>query len=237
VQNLKLIPIGGLGEIGKNMMAIDSGDDLVAVDAGLMFPEEEMLGIDLVIPDVTYFVDRIDRMRGIIITHGHEDHIGALPYILPKLPGVPVYATRLTAGLIKGKLKEHRLLESTEVITYESGDRVQLGGFSVEPFRVNHSIPDAVGVAIHTPMGTIVHTGDFKFDHTPVDGKPADFSKIARLGDEGVLALCSDSTYAERPGYTPSEQAIGAAFDRVFMEAPGRVIVATFASLTLVSSR
>lgn len=231
MQNLRLIPIGGLGEIGKNMMAIDSGDDLVAVDAGLMFPEDEMLGIDLVIPDVSYFVQHLDRMRAILITHGHEDHIGALPYLLPRLPGVPIYATRLTAGLIKGKLKEHRLLETTEVITYGSGDRIKLGDFEVEPFRVNHSIPDAVGVAIHTPMGTVVHTGDFKFDHTPVDGLPADFSKIARLGDGGVLALCSDSTYAERPGYTPSEQAIGSAFDRVFMEAPGRVIVATFASL------
>ncbi|MFN8532591.1 MAG: ribonuclease J [Dehalococcoidia bacterium] len=228
---LRLIPLGGLGEIGKNMMAIDTGDDLLVVDCGLQFPEEEMLGVDLVIPDIRYLQENLDRLRGILITHGHEDHIGAIPYVMPRLKGVPVWATRLAAGLIRVKLKEHRLQEEVQLFEYGPGDRISLGGCEVEPFRVNHSIPDSVGLAIRTVHGTIVHTGDFKFDHTPVDGMPADFARIARLGDEGVLALCSDSTYAERPGYTPSEQAVSRALMNVFYEAPGRIIVATFASL------
>ncbi|MCL6648171.1 MAG: ribonuclease J [Chloroflexi bacterium] len=228
---LRLIPLGGLGEIGKNMMVIDTGRDLIAVDCGVQFPEEEMLGIDLVIPDISYLVTHRDRLRAILITHGHEDHIGALPYVLPKLRGVPIWATRLALGLIRVRLREHRLLEEANLAEYRPGDRIRLGELEVEPFRVNHSIPDSVGLAIRTPLGTVIHTGDFKFDHTPVDGVPADFARLARFGDEGVLALLSDSTYAERPGYTPSEQRVSAALLNIFHEAPGRVIIATFASL------
>ncbi|MBI4301019.1 MAG: ribonuclease J [Chloroflexi bacterium] len=227
---LRVIPLGGWGEIGKNMLALEYGNDIVVVDAGLMFPEEEMLGVDLVIPDISYLLDNHHKIRAILITHGHEDHIGALPYILPRL-NVPVYSTRLANGLISVKLKEHKLLSEANLNIVQPGDEITLGQFHVEFFRVNHSIPDAVGLAIHTPLGIVVHTGDFKVDHTPVDGKPTDFNKLAQIGAQGVLLLFSDSTYVESPGYTLSERVVGEALDRIMAEAPGRVIVATFASL------
>jgi ribonuclease J len=226
---VRIIPLGGLGEIGKNMMAVECGDDIVVVDAGLMFPEAEMPGVDLVIPDVSYLVENKERVRAIVVTHGHEDHTGALPYVLPRLD-VPIYATRLTQGLISVKLKEHHLLEKAKLNSVQAGDQITIGCFRLEFFHVCHSIPDGVGIALHTPIGLIVHTGDFKFDQTPVDNRLTDFAMLARLGGEDVLALLSDSTNAEQPGYTPSEKQVGEMFDRVFMRAPGRIIVATFAS-------
>src|SRR5581483_5130993 len=228
---LRVIPLGGLGEIGKNMMAIEYGGDIILIDGGLMFPENEMLGIDLVIPDVTYLLDKTDRIRGWVITHGHEDHTGGLPYLLPQLNFPPLYGTGLTQGLIRVKLDEHHLLDQTERHVVQAGDCLQLGVFSVEVFQVCHSIPDSVGVAVHTPVGTIVHTGDFKLDHTPVDGKLTDFAKLAQLSAEGVLALFSDSTRVEAPGYTPSEKIVSDTLDTVFANASGRIILATFASL------
>ncbi len=227
---LRVLPLGGLGEIGKNMMVYETTDDIVVVDAGLMFPEEEMLGIDLVIPDISYLVDHADKLRGILITHGHEDHIGALPYVLRAL-NVPVFASRLSAGLINVKLKEHKLARERTVNVITPGERFELGGIGVEFFRVAHSIPDACGVILHTPGGKVVHTGDFKLDHTPVMGQHTDLNRLAEIGNEGVALLCSDSTYAEVPGYTPSEQAVGESLDFVMSKAEGRVIVATFASL------
>lgn len=227
---LKIIPLGGLSEIGKNMMAMEYENDIIVIDAGLMFPEEDMLGIDLVIPDVTYLLDKRDKVRGIVITHGHEDHIGALPYVLPQI-NVPVYSTKLTKGLISVKLKERKALAETNLRVVTPGREVSLGIFRLEFFPVCHSIPDAVGLIIHTPIGTIVHTGDFKLDHTPVNGKPTDLSRLAQLGARGILLLLSDSTYAELPGYTPSEKVIGETLDRIMAEAPGRVIIATFSSL------
>jgi len=226
---LRLIPLGGLGEIGKNMMLMEYGDSILVIDAGLMFPENYMLGIDIVIPDITYLLERKDKVRGIIITHGHEDHIGGLPYVLPQV-NVPVYATRLTRGLIEVKLKEHKLLREASLHTIQPGDVLNLGPFRIEFFRVCHSIPDGVGLAVETPVGLVVHSGDFKFDHSPVDGRLTDFAKLAELGGRGVLVLLSDSTNAETPGYTHSEQEIGETFDRIFSRAEGRVIVATFAS-------
>lgn len=233
---LRVIPLGGLGEIGKNMMAFEQGDDIIIVDAGLMFPEEEMLGVDLVIPDVTYVEERVHKLRGILITHGHEDHTGALPYVLQKLrlPGgklPPVFCTRLTHGLIDVKLREHKLAKQSDVRIVRPGERVKLGRFNVEFVHITHSIPDSTSLAIQTPLGMVFHTGDFKFDHTPVMGDAPDLSRIAELGREGVLLLLSDSTYADTPGYTPSELTIADALDRIMSEAPGRVIVATFASL------
>lgn len=227
---LRVVPLGGLEEIGKNMMAFEYGDDIVVVDCGLMFPEESMLGIDLVIPDITYLEEHRDKVRGIIITHGHEDHTGALPYVLARLPA-PVYATRLTRGLIEVKLREHKLKEKTELITIEPGGHVPFGEMTFEFFHQCHSIPDAVGVIVHTPVGVLVHTGDYKFDQTPVDGEPPDYARLAQLGREGVLALFGDSTRADTPGHTPSERVIDAAFARVFDQAKGRIIVASFASL------
>ncbi len=226
---LRVIPLGGLGEIGKNMMVFETTDDIVVVDAGLQFPEEEMLGIDLVIPDISYLLERREKVRGILITHGHEDHIGALPYILRDL-NVPVYASRLSAGLINVKLKEHRVRDRT-VNVIVPGERFTLGRIGVEFFRVAHSIPDACGLILHTPAGRVVHTGDFKLDHTPVMGQHTDLNRLAEVGREGVALLCSDSTYAEIPGYTPSEQVVGDSIDFVMARAEGRVIVATFASL------
>ena len=227
---LRVVPLGGLGEIGKNMMALECGGDIVVIDAGVLFPEEGMPGIDFVIPDITYLRQNSDRVRAILITHGHEDHIGALPYVLAELD-VPVYASRLTHGLISVKLREHGRLKNARLNVVEPGTRFNVGRFGVEFFRVCHSIPDAMGVAIGTPLGLVVHTGDFKIDHSPVDGKRTDFSSLARLAEEGVFLLMSDSTYAEVEGYTPSERVVGEALDRVIGEAPGRVMVATFASL------
>jgi len=227
---LRIIPLGGLGEIGKNMMAMEYEDDIIVIDTGLMFPEEEMLGIDLVIPDISYLLENRDKVRGIVVTHGHEDHIGALAYVLPQL-NVPVYSTKLTRGLISAKLKEAKALAGAKLKLVSPGMKVSLGKFTVEFFPVCHSIPDAVGLIISMPMGTVVHSGDFKLDFTPVDGKPTDLSRLAQLGNQGVLLLLSDSTYSGLPGYTPSERVVGETFDHVIANAPGRVIVATFSSL------
>jgi ribonuclease J len=228
---LKVIPLGGLGEIGKNMMVIQYDEDLLIIDSGLMFPEEDMLGIDLVIPDISYIAERKDKVRGIVITHGHEDHIGALPYLLPQLDNVPVYATKLTNGLIRTKLKERRTREGVNLKVLETGHEITLGKFRVELFPVCHSIPDAAGVIIRTPDGVIINSGDFKIDYTPVSGKGTDLSRLAQLGSQGVLLLMADSTYAELPGYTPSEQVVGESLEHVIANAPGRVIVTTFSSL------
>jgi ribonuclease J len=222
--------LGGLGEIGKNMMVVEYADDIIVIDAGLMFPEEEMLGIDLVIPDISYLVERKDRIRGIVITHAHEDHIGALPYVLPQL-GAQIYATKLAQGIMKVKSKGGRALAQAKVNTIEPGVKYNLGRFKVEPFPVCHSIPDSIGLIIHTPVGIIVHSGDFKLDYTPVDGRVCDFSRLAHIGGQGVLLLMSDSTYAETPGYTPSEKVVGETLDSIMGNAQGRVIVTTFASL------
>ena len=227
---MKLIPLGGHSEVGKNMMVLEYEDDIIIIDAGLMFPEEEMLGIDLVIPDITYLLERREKVRGIIITHGHEDHIGALPYVLPQL-NVPVYCTRLTEGLISLKLRERRTLAEAEIKVFPTDGTFTLGKFRIEFFPVCHSIPDSVGLVIHTPIGSIVHTGDFKLDHTPVGCLPTDLSKLAQLGKDGIMLLLSDSTYAELPGYTPSERVVGDAIDHIMAEAKGRVIIATFSSL------
>jgi len=225
---LKIISLGGLGQIGKNMMVIEYDDHLLVIDAGLMFPENEMLGIDIVIPDMSYVLERKDKVIAVIVTHGHEDHIGALPYLLSQIKA-PVYASRLTQGLIEVKLRESRI-NDVERHVIAPGDSLSLGPFHTEFFRVNHSIPDGVGLAIDTPVGLIMHSGDFKFDSTPVDGLPTDFAKLADLGRRGVLLLLSDSTNAETPGYTPSERSIAHIFEDVFAHADGRVIVATFAS-------
>lgn len=230
-EKIRLIPLGGLGEVGKNMMVVEYGDDIIIIDCGLMFPDDEMFGVDLVIPDTSYLHDKKHRIHGIFITHGHEDHIGGLAYILPMLDFPPIYATRLTQGLISVKLKEHKLLDKTIINTVTPGDQVALGECLIEIIRVNHSVPDAAALAIHTPIGTIVHTGDYKFDHTPTDGKPADFGTLARIGNQGVLVMMGDSTRVESPGYTPSERVINDSFDKIFANAPGRIIIATFASL------
>jgi len=213
------------------MMVVEYGDDIIIIDAGVMFPDEEMLGVDLVIPDTSYLNDKKDRIRGILITHGHEDHIGSLSYVLPMLDFPPVYATRLTQGLINVKLKERRLLDKATVIAVTPDDRVKLGKCEAEFFRVNHSIPDAVGVVVHTPVGSIVHTGDYKFDYTPTSGRPADLGTIGRIGNEGVLLMMGDSTRVESAGFTPSESVINDSFDKIFANAPGRILIATFASL------
>ena len=227
---LRIIPLGGLGEIGKNMMAIEYGDDILIIDCGLMFPDEAHHGVDIVLPDAQYVIDRAENVLGVVITHGHEDHIGALPHILPELR-VPVYGTALTIGLVSVKIRESRRPRGISLETVEPGDTLNLGAFNVTLFRVNHSIPDAAGVIIDTPVGTIVHTGDFKLDHTPVDGKPTDFQRLAQAGEDGVLLLLSDSTYADVAGHTPSEAVVGKALTRYIGEAQGRVIVASFASL------
>lgn len=229
--SLRIIPLGGLGEIGKNMMALEYEDDIVIVDCGVQFPEEGMFGVDLIIPDISYLLERLDKVRAILITHGHEDHIGALPFILPQL-NCSVYAPRLAHGLITAKLKERRVARDLVVTPIDPGIVHQIGdSFEVSWFRVCHSIPDAMGIAIGTPLGTVIHTGDFKIDHTPVDGRIFDLPSLSHYGDDGVLLLCSDSTYAEVPGYTTSEKVVGEALDRAIGEADGRVLVATFASL------
>jgi ribonuclease J len=226
---LRIIPLGGVGEIGKNMFVFEYGDDIVVIDCGLMFPDEEMFGIDLVIPDVTYLVENRDKVRAFLITHAHEDHVGGLPYVLPNFPGVPVYASTLARGLLGIKIKEHKL-HSNPLLPLDPGDNLQIGPFRVEPFRISHSIPDAMGMALHTPVGTVVTTGDFKFDHTPVDGRRSDFAALSRLGEDGVICLLSDSTRAESPGYTLSERTVGETFREIMEPLDGRVIVATFAS-------
>jgi len=226
---LIIFALGGVGEIGKNMYVVQHGNDIVVVDAGLKFPEEDMLGIDIVIPDISYLTENRDKVRGILITHGHEDHIGGLPYVLKHL-NVPVYGTKLTLGLIEGKLKEAGLLGETKRILIHADSEVQLGTIKASFFKTNHSIPDSVGVCLDTPEGRVVHTGDFKFDHTPVNNQYADLQRMAEIGQEGVLVLLSDSTNAERPGFTPSESMIGSNFEDIFRKAQQRVVVATFAS-------
>ncbi|WP_378952461.1 ribonuclease J [Pelosinus sp. sgz500959] len=227
-QKIQIIPLGGMGEIGKNMTVIRFGDDIIVIDCGLMFPEDDMLGIDLVIPDISYLIENRDFVRAIVLTHGHEDHIGALPYVLKQL-NVPVYGTRLTLGILEGKLKENNV-PATNLIPVQAGDEVQIGIFSVGFINVSHSIADSVAISVKTPIGTIVHTGDFKFDQTPVDGKVTDFHKFAELGDQGVLVMLADSTNAEHVGYTMSEKSVGVTFDETFSTATGRIIIASFSS-------
>jgi ribonuclease J len=229
-KKLKIIPLGGLGEVGKNMMAYEFDDQILVVDAGLMFPENDMIGVDYIIPDFEYLYDKGHKVAGIIITHGHEDHIGAIHHVLSRIPA-PVFGTNLTIGLIEVKLARHGLASKADLRPVQAGGTVQIGPFQVEFFHVCHSIPDAVGLGITTPAGLVVHTGDYKFDHTPVDNWPTDYAKLAEFSTRGVDLLLSDSTNAERPGWTPSERVIGPAFDDVIENAPGRVIIATFASL------
>ncbi|RMD50792.1 MAG: ribonuclease J, partial [Candidatus Thermofonsia bacterium] len=227
---LKIIPLGGCGEIGKNMTVIEYGDEIIIIDAGIMFPENDMLGIDAIIPDYNYLMDKRHKIKAILVTHGHEDHVGALPHLLKDI-NAPIYATPLTAGLIEVKLRQAKLLDQAKINVFDAGDVFDIGVFTIEPFHVTHSIPDCVGFGITTPVGLIVHTGDYKFDHTPADGWPPDFAKLAEFSKRGVLCLLADSTNADRPGWTPSEKVIDAAFDELFRTAPGRIIVASFASL------
>lgn len=228
-ENLKIIPLGGLLEIGKNITVLEYGNDIVLVDCGLAFPEDDMLGIDLVIPDLAYLEKNKEKIRGLVITHGHEDHIGSIPYLLKQF-NVPIYATKLTIGLIEHKLEEHKLLRSTKLKVVNPGQTVNLGSMKVEFIRTTHSIPDACSLAIHTPVGTVVHTGDFKIDYTPIDGEMMDFGRLAALGNKGVLALLSDSTNSERKGYTMSESTVGEVLDKLFINCTKRIVVATFSS-------
>ena len=228
--SLKIIPLGGLHEIGKNITIFEYENEIILVDCGLSFPDDDMLGIDLVIPDVSYLEKNADKIKGLLITHGHEDHIGAVPYLLKKI-NIPIYATKLTAGLIRNKLEEHKLLRSTKLHEVVQGQTISLGkNFKVEFIRSSHSIPDSVMLAITTPAGTVLHTGDFKVDYTPIDGKIMDFGRIAELGNQGILALMSDSTNAERKGFTMSERSVGEVFDKLFLHCTKRIVVATFAS-------
>ena len=226
---LKIIPLGGLGEIGKNLTVYEYGQDIVVVDCGIGFPDEELYGIDLVIPDVSYLRQNKDKIRGIVITHGHEDHIGALPYVMRELD-VPIYATSLTAGIIELKLEEFDLLYNTQIFTKKAGDRFKLGCFEIEFIHVNHSIADSVALAIRTPIGTVIHTGDFKIDVTPIQGEMIDLARLGQLGKQGVLALLSDSTNVEKPGHTESERKVAEKFDELFKGCEKRIIVTTFAS-------
>jgi ribonuclease J len=233
---LRIIPLGGLGEIGKNMTVFEWGNDAVIVDTGLMFPANDMLGVDYIIPDFSYLVHRVKERRdlklhAILYTHGHEDHTGGVNHVIDAFHGTPIYATPLTAGLLENKLRESRLSQHTQMNVFNAGDQLKVGPFVIDTFHVNHSIPQCVGFGFHTPWGIVVHTGDYKFDHTPVDGQPADYARLAGFQQEGVLMLMADSTNADRPGWTPSEAVIDGAFDQVFREAEGRIIVATFASL------
>ncbi len=227
---LRILPLGGLGEIGKNITLYEYGEDMFLVDCGMSFPDEEMLGIDIVIPDFTYVKNNVDKIKGLVVTHGHEDHIGGIPYLLKEC-NIPVYGTALTIGLIEGKLREHKLMDSAKLNVVKPRDVVKLGEFKVEFIHVNHSIPDAVAVAIETPIGTVIQTGDFKIDTTPIDGEVIDLARFGELGKNGVLALLSDSTNAERPGFTPSESIVGESFSNLFKKAENkRIIVATFSS-------
>lgn len=227
---IRIIPLGGLNEIGKNMLVIEVNDEIVVIDCGLAFPEDEMLGVDLVIPDISYLIKNREKVRALILTHGHEDHIGAIPYVLRDL-NIPIYGTKLTLGLVEIKLMEFGIdLNSVKLFTVRAGDVISFNNMRIEFIRTTHSIADSVAVAIHTPLGPIVHTGDFKVDFTPIEGEPIDLIRFAELGKQGVLALLCDSTNAERPGFTLSEKTVGATFDRIFSQAHGRVIVATFSS-------
>ena len=228
-EKLKIIPLGGLNEIGKNLTVYEYGGDIIVVDVGMGFPDDDMYGIDVVIPDVSYLIKHQDKIRGIFLTHGHEDHIGALPYVLRSF-NAPIYATPMTLGLVKLKLEEHKLLDTAKLVTCEAGDMIQAGKFSVEFIHANHSIADSVSFAIKCPVGTVVHTGDFKIDPTPIKGKIMDLTRLGELGKEGVLAMLADSTNVERPGHTRSERAVGASFDVLFKNCDERIIVTTFAS-------
>lgn len=229
ISKLKIIPLGGLGEIGKNMTAFEFGGDIIVVDCGMGFPDEDMYGVDMVLPDISYLKANASRVRGIIITHGHEDHIGAVPYVLKELD-VPIYTMPLTAALIELKLEEHDLLYNTQIFTKKVGSSFRLGAFTIEFINVNHSIPDAVALAIGTPIGTVIHTGDFKIDITPIQGSMMDIARLGQLGNDGVLALLSDSTNVEKPGYSASERKVGASFNKLFMGCDKRIIITTFAS-------
>ncbi|MBU3188495.1 ribonuclease J [Clostridium bowmanii] len=226
---IKIIPIGGLGEIGKNITAIEYKDEIIVIDCGISFPDADMYGVDLVIPDVTYLLENRDKVKGIFLTHGHEDHIGALPYVLKQI-NIPVYGTRLTLGLVENKLQEHGIMADCTLNVVKAGDIIKLEKLSVEFIRVSHSIADACAIAVHTPIGRIVHTGDFKIDYTPIDGELLDFERFAKLGGQGVLLLMADSTNVERPGFTISEKVIGESLNKLFYKADGRIIVASFAS-------
>lgn len=228
-KKLKVIPLGGLQEIGKNITAFEYGDDIIVVDCGLAFPEDDMLGIDLVIPDVSYLAKNRDKVRGIVLTHGHEDHIGGMPYILRDI-NVPVYGTRLTLGLLAYKLEEHGLMPTTRLVNVEPGETIQIESFKVEFIRSTHSIADTVALALHTPVGVVIHTSDFKIDYTPIEGKPMDLARLGELGKKGVLLLMCDSTNVERPGYTMSERTVGETLEEIFMDAKSRILVASFAS-------
>jgi ribonuclease J len=229
-KKIRIVPLGGLGEVGKNMMSIEYGENILIVDTGIMFPENDMLGIDYIIPDFRYLLDKRDKVRGIVITHGHEDHTGAIRHVLEEIEA-PIYATRLTRDLLEAKLSRGGMLKNADLRTVQAGEQAQIGPFGIEFFHVCHSIPDGVGLGITTPAGLIVHSGDYKFDHTPVDGWPTDFGKLAEFGSRGVLALLADSTNADKPGWTPSEAVIDPALDEVFARAKGRILIGTFASL------
>ena len=231
-EKLKIIPLGGLNEIGKNLTVYEYGNDIIIVDVGMGFPDDDMYGVDVVIPDVSYLIKHKDKIRGIFLTHGHEDHIGALPYVLRSF-NAPIYATRMTLGLVRLKLEEHKLLDTTKLVTCEAGDIIQAGKFSVEFIHANHSIADAVSFAVKCPVGVVVHTGDFKIDPTPIKGKIMDLTRLGQLGKEGVLAMLADSTNVERPGHTRSERAVGASFDELFKVAAryGRKVAVTGRSM------
>jgi len=229
-KKLRIVPLGGLGEVGKNMMAIEYGENILVIDSGIMFPENDMLGIDYIIPDFRYLLDKKDKIRAIVVTHGHEDHTGAIRHVMEEIHA-PIYATGLTRGLLEVKLARGGMLENVNLNTVRAGDVIEAGPFTIETYHVCHSIPDALGLGITTPAGLIVHSGDYKFDHTPVDGWPTDFGKLGEFGARGVLALLADSTNADEPGWTPSEAVIDPTFDKVFREAHGRILIGSFASL------
>jgi len=229
-KTIRLVPLGGLGEVGKNMLSVEYGENILIIDAGIMFPENDMLGVDYIIPDFDYLLDKKDKVRGIVVTHGHEDHTGGISHLLEEIQA-PIYATALTCGLLEVKLNRRNMRDAADLNVIKAGDTVQIGPFGIEFFHVCHSIPDAVGLGITTPAGLIVHSGDYKFDHTPVDGWPTDFGKLAELGERGVLALLGDSTNSHEPGWTPSETVVDGALDDVFRTAKGRILVGSFASL------